>query len=389
MPPTDIDPKQCRLESVAAVVTVGLDTRAILVTVDCNGVPVPVKDLSHIEAELKLCFNHSVSNIKDVIKLSGAKYAIKCKTSIRGEHEIHIKVDGVHIHNSPFPVFAQPHRLGRQLMQHNISEPVALACIGPNKEVRALKCTTQGLSLEAVWNSRGQRRPIHLKTGAQIQTVAPATGIAVDNHGCVYTVHKNQTVLKFSATRQLLKAIDFTNQSGSDKDVPNLSIKFGTDEKLYVCIPSVHKILVFDTDSELTFIKSLGTKGSGACEFQFPSDVGFDDSYMYVLDTSNRRVQVLDGAGIYCREFPLNKDPSECPRTPCRLHIDRRTNLLYATDPLHHRVLIYNTTSGECVATFGQKGSGPGQFSTPKGILVDANGYVFVCDYDNNRVTVF
>ena len=146
---------------------------------------------------------------------------------------------------------------------------------------------------------------------------------------------------------------------------------------------TAHKILIFDT--ELQFIKSLGTRGSGACEFNCPCGVDFDNTHMYVLDTGNNRIQILDEAGIYCRQFLLGENST---RTPFGLHIDSRSNLLYTTDPFHHQVLIYRT-SGECVAVFGTEGRGPGEFCSPRGVVVDINGFVFVCDHGNNRVTVF
>lgn len=92
-------------------------------------------------------------------------------------------------------------------------------------------------------DSTGQYRRIHLKTDA----VAPVTGIAVDKHGCVYIVHKNQTFAQVFCrpTTLVLKGVEFKKQSGSDRDMPNPSIKFGTDEKLCLYTHTVNWILVF------------------------------------------------------------------------------------------------------------------------------------------------
>jgi DNA-binding beta-propeller fold protein YncE len=47
------------------------------------------------------------------------------------------------------------------------------------------------------------------------------------------------------------------------------------------------------------------------------------------------------------------------------------------------------TTEGKFMRSFGSSGKRPGEFRHPRGLAVDGSGVVYVCDYDNNRVTVF
>ena len=53
-----------------------------------------------------------------------------------------------------------------------------------------------------------------------------------------------------------------------------------------------------------------------------------------------------------------------------------------------HNVCVF-TTEGKLVTIFGQHGNKSGEFNTPYGICVDADGFVYVCDADNHRVQVF
>ena len=132
-------------------------------------------------------------------------------------------------------MFAQvdPSTLGKQLTEYHIDQPVALA-LGPDKqEVRVIEYKNQRLSL-ITW--KGEPRCVHLIPGKQ--TMAAPAGIAVDEQLMVYIIQKNQTLLKFSRDRQLLKATDFKNQSGIATDIANLCIKFRRDGRLYVCIPT-------------------------------------------------------------------------------------------------------------------------------------------------------
>ena len=53
-----------------------------------------------------------------------------------------------------------------------------------------------------------------------------------------------------------------------------------------------------------------------------------------------------------------------------------------------HNISVF-TTQGQYVTSFGQKGKGEGEFYSPCGVCVDRDGFVYVCDFYNNRVQVF
>ena len=61
---------------------------------------------------------------------------------------------------------------------------------------------------------------------------------------------------------------------------------------------------------------------------------------------------------------------------------------VYITEWGNSHVSLFRT-SGEFVHSFGKFGSGRGELNSPYGIAVDQDGFVFVCDYDNNRIQVF
>ena len=57
-------------------------------------------------------------------------------------------------------------------------------------------------------------------------------------------------------------------------------------------------------------------------------------------------------------------------------------------DSSNHRVAVF-TQNGQLVHTFGSRGSGAGQFSSPHGIAISPDGQLYVSDYSNSRVQVF
>ena len=61
---------------------------------------------------------------------------------------------------------------------------------------------------------------------------------------------------------------------------------------------------------------------------------------------------------------------------------------VYVTDNTADRISVF-TTEGGHVTTFGQEGRGEGDFNYPIGVCVDKDGFVYVCEYKNNRVQIF
>ena len=51
--------------------------------------------------------------------------------------------------------------------------------------------------------------------------------------------------------------------------------------------------------------------------------------------------------------------------------------------------IVRFTSDGEFIDSWGQKGSGPGEFDGPHALAVDSQGRLFVADRSNNRIQVF
>jgi sugar lactone lactonase YvrE len=105
---------------------------------------------------------------------------------------------------------------------------------------------------------------------------------------------------------------------------------------------------------------------------------------LYVMDTENRRVQVLDLMGRHLTEWPISAaNTADGPHIVAGLD-----GLLYLTDPEMSAVLVYDAY-GRLVTSWGERGSLEGQLSKPIGIGFDQRTSVYVADTYNHRIQVY
>ena len=81
------------------------------------------------------------------------------------------------------------------------------------------------------------------------------------------------------------------------------------------------------------------------------------------------------------------RDGDDTLSPPSGFAFTKEGNRIVADD-FNHRIQIYSP-DGACIAQFGRKGKGPGEFHYPKGCAVDAQGHIYVADSWNHRVQQF
>ena len=226
---------------------------------------------------------------------------------------------------------------------------------------------------------RGQKIQTFGSHGDSAQEVKYPAGIAIDDMDNIYVTsyHKLQ---KFTSSGELIKWVgQWGSKEGEFNEPRGLALY---NHQVYVCDRDNHRIQVFDLD--LNFIRSIGSRGKGRGEFYEPYDVKFDASgNMYVVEWSsgNKRVQILDRSGHFIRVLETGK-----LRGPSALHIVDK--YVYVSDYYGDCIVVYET-SGQFVTSFGGYGQTEGEFSGPRCITSCADGFICICDFNNNRVQLF
>ena len=212
--------------------------------------------------------------------------------------------------------------------------------------------------------------------GRPHEMIGPA-GIATDDADNIYvsSCHKLQ---KFTSRGKLIKCTGEKGEKDGEFDGPRGLTLYNNE--VYVCDRNNHCIQIFDLD--LNFVRSIGSRGKGRGEFNQPFDVKFDTAgNMYVAESGNERVQVMDRNGQFIREFGEGK-----LKGPLGLHIADK--YVYVSDLSGDCIVVYET-SGQFVTSFGRHGQNEGEFHYPYCITSCVDGYIHVCDEWNNGVQIF
>ena len=200
-------------------------------------------------------------------------------------------------------------------------------------------------------------------------------GVAIDStDGSVY-ITSGSKVVKLSPD---FKQEQVVNTSGSNYT----GMKVVGDEVM-VCD---HKGGVIVYTKELKYVRKIGSHGNGPGQFGGIWGVSSDEhGNLYVSDSDKSCVHVFSN-GEFLHSFGCGEDGEKMLSRPCGVCVAGQ--YVYVVNYWKHCVSVF-TTKGEHVTSFGQRGSGDGDFKNPHGVCVDKDGFVYVCDRSNNRLQIF
>ena len=375
------DPSKCRATGNGLkVAMVGVKSAAFLHAFSYEGKPCeePIKSL-----ECKLVSEITGTSFE---RIGQSQYKIDYQPTIKGRHQLHIKVEGQHIRGSPSSVTVKSpvEKLGTPILTlGGVGRPMGVA-ITKRGEVVATEGSGHCVS---VFSPRGEKLLSFGREGSgQGQFYCPC-GVTVDGEGNILVADTaNYRIQKFTAEGQFLTAVGEAD-SGPLQFICLTDIAFNTiNNKVYVVDNGKLRIQVLNSD--LTFSSTFGKPGNGKGQFSCPWGIACDSTgKVYVADTRNLCIQVFTAEGKFIRTFGrLGQDIGELAG-PCYVAVDTR-GMVYVSDEGNHRVSVF-TTEGHFVTSFGRKGAGPGEFNIPRGLAVDNDGVVYVCDSNNSHIQAF
>jgi streptogramin lyase len=166
--------------------------------------------------------------------------------------------------------------------------------------------------------------------------------------------------------------------------------------------PSATQLLEFGPKGE--FLREIG-KGLYGWSFAHTVRIDKDDN-IWAIDKGSDMVIKFNQAGRVTQVFGRRKESAEAEtkpwehvspplpavdglfRQPTDVAWDSAGNIYISDGYINSRVAKYDS-KGDWVKSWGERGTGPGQFNLPHAVVVDRRDNIYVGDRSNRRIQVF
>ena len=183
--------------------------------------------------------------------------------------------------------------------------------------------------------------------------------------------------------------------SGSSVNQLNLPGKFfaTSNGTLFVADTENNRIIRFVRGSLVGFSVFGGTRGNGLDQLNAPEGITLDGAgNMYIADKGNHRILFVRAGETSGEVFAGTSGTAGSTMTTLNspVSVFIRSNWLYVTDALNHRILRYPIIGGKAeLVAGGSRGTAPNQLNEPNDCFVDEQGNILVADMNNHRIQYF
>lgn len=163
--------------------------------------------------------------------------------------------------------------------------------------------------------------------------------------------------------------------------------------RLMVADTHCARVLFYTPDGELLPERTIGGEyGPGPGQFHFVTDVVEDSRGAYYVAEYGEmdRIQKLDPDRRFVYEWGKHGDgPGEFSR-PQALAIDA-DDRLWVADACNHRIQVFDVSGErpELERVWGERGEAPGRLNYPYNLVLDGRGHLYVTEFGNHRVQKF
>ena len=317
-----------------------------------------------VSCQMTSLYNGVITNC--IIDGDGSgRYSIQCIPAVRGRHELFVSIDGQHVAGSPFPVFVSIHptQLGKPVkVWGDVSIPSSLT---ENSRDDLLATEESGSIFRFDVNGKREK----LVTQKELKALRC---IAVDDKDNIYCIDEvSNKILTCDKNGRNIRV----HQVKMEKDKGRMALCIVKNNLLISERGFDGAIMVYDR--ELNYVRCIQHQGMGAV-WNISADV---HGNIYVTDRTNSCIRVFSASGVFLRSFGNNKLSG-----PWGVCVSGQ--YVYVSDTEKNCVSVF-TTAGVYVTSFGQYGSKEGEFCVPCHLYIDKNGFLYVCDYGNNRIQFF
>lgn len=181
------------------------------------------------------------------------------------------------------------------------------------------------------------------------------------------------------------------------RDVAGVAVD--QEDRVYLICRGDHPIIMYDSQGNFK-----GSWGEGEFSLRTHGIYVAPDGTIFCTDDGNHTVRQFTPDGRLLMTMGILNTPSDTGydgktvgsikrggapfNRPTNVAIGARGQIYISDGYGNARVHVFSP-KGELIRSWGEPGRGPGQFYLPHGIAVDAEGIVYVCDRESDRIQIF
>jgi serine/threonine protein kinase/sugar lactone lactonase YvrE len=233
------------------------------------------------------------------------------------------------------------------------------------------------------------------RTGSGLGELRHPAGIALDSEGHVYVADTgNGRIQEFSPSGTAMSEWYTGIARGSGQGHPT-GLAIDRRGNVYVTDPARNLVQEFSPAHKLRLQWGRTDRTHSLYWLESPTGIAVDGhGNVYVADSGHFRVvEFAPSAAYFGTGRPLRSwggtrgyGPGQFS-SPSGVAVDARGNV-YVIDAGAAQVQVF-TARGKLIANWGRHGTDPGNFQEPTGIALDAAGNVYVADSGNSRIQKF
>jgi len=202
------------------------------------------------------------------------------------------------------------------------------------------------------------------------------------NRDLLFTDSRDNKIYFLSEDQKTLGVFNEALELSQPTGIAYSSLK----NEIWVVETAAHQIAILDAQGAR--IRTIGTRGTGEGEFNFPTSIWIDEKGMvFIVDAINYRIQIFDVEGNFISMFGENGNGTGYLARPKGIATDSYGHI-YVVDALFHGVQIFDV-QGNYLYHFGTQGRQTEEFWMPSGIFIDKTNHIYVADSYNSRIQVF
>ncbi len=166
------------------------------------------------------------------------------------------------------------------------------------------------------------------------------------------------------------------------------SVAADSNDRIYVFNRGTAPMIVFDTDGNM-----VDSWGQG--EFSNPHGVTVSpDGNLWCVDNGDSTVKKFTPSGEKLMTLgdannPAPKMSGQPFSVPTHVAVDKKTGEFYVADGYSNARVHKYSADGSHLFSWGESGTGEGQFNIVHNVETDSEGMVYIADRENHRIQVF